>query len=312
MRAVVYRKFGGVEVLQVEEVPAPLVTDKEVLVEVKATSLNVIDSRSRRGEMSPFVNGKFPKTPGVDFAGTVAAVGAKVTGLKVGDAVMGAKNPFQGGALAEMVAVAADAVIRKPEGLSFEVAAALPVTGLAALYSLRELGQLKSRQRVLIYGSSGGVGLAAIQLAKQMGAQVTTVCGPGGIEASRAMGADVTHDYKRGPVVLDGMFDVVMDLSGRFEFSKARAHMTPNGKYIDPSPTIPKVIGSMLANLFRSRKNLMLMAEAKRPDLEYLTKLVAQGSLDVRVAKVYPLSEVRQAFIAQESGGTLGKIVVAG
>lgn len=312
MKAIAYHRFGSLDVLQIDDLPAPGCPPDGILVRVKAASVNVIDSRTRRGEMSPLVNKKFPKIAGLDFAGTVTAVGPQATQFKVGDSVFGATPSLQSAAMAETVAVRETAVAAKPDALTFEEAAAAPVCSLAALYSLRELGRLRPGQNVLIYGSSGGAGLAAIQLAKEIGAAITTVCGTAGLALCQELGAHRTIDYKKGSVTLTGKFDVIVDFSGRFPFSTARNYLTPAGRFVDPSPTIPKFIGSKLANLIRPQQNLMLQTESATQDLNYLARLSDQGKFRVPIARAFPFPDFRQAFAAQESGGVIGKIVILG
>lgn len=310
MKALIYHQFGTAEVLHIEETPEPKLPENGVLVSLRATTVNVIDYRSRNGVLWPFVNKKFPKIPGVDVAGVVIAVGRKAKRFKIGDAVFGSTNPFQGGAFAEVVAVPESALAAKPEALSFNQAATLPIAGLAALQALRDLGQIKRNDTVLIYGSSGATGLYAIQLAKYFGAQVTAVSGTQGLAPSQAMGADVVLDYKAGPVVFNRRFDIILDLSSKFPFAQARQHLKPRGRFVETSPNIPKFIGSLLANPWRAQKNLMLQAASRPEDLELLASLVVNGNLQVTIAKVYPLIAAQQAFVDMEKGGTIGKIVV--
>lgn len=260
--------------------------------------------------MGVLVNKHFPKVPGSDLAGIVEAAGDAVTRVRRGDAVFGATNSFVGGAFAEFAAVSENAIALKPESLSFEHAAALPITGLAALYSLRELGEAGPGSRVLIYGSSGGAGLYAIQLGKVLGAHVTSVCGTEGVDLCRQMGADAVLDYKSGEGLPPEPYDAIIDFSGHMPFDTARPHLTEDGRHIDSSPTIPHFIGSKIANPFRSQKDLMLQTEAKTEDLEYLASLVASGKLTINIARTFPLAEAREAFRLQEAGGVLGKIVV--
>jgi NADPH:quinone reductase-like Zn-dependent oxidoreductase len=311
MKALIYRQFGTAEVLQIEDIPEPKLPDDAVLVNQRATTVNVIDSRSRNGSLWPFVNKKFPKIPGVDVAGVVVAVGRKVKRFQVGDAVFGGTNPFQGGAFAEVVAVSESMLTAKPETLSFDQAAALPIAGLAALQSLRDLGKVKQGDAVLIYGSSGAMGLYAIQLAKQFEAHVTAVCGTQGVSASNLMGADVVIDYKMEPVTFNRGFDTILDLSSKFPFTQARQYLKPEGRFVEPSPTIPKFIGSKLLNPFRRQKHLMLQTALRPDDLALLASLVASGKLKVTIAKIYPFTATKQAFIDMEKGGTVGKIVVS-
>jgi len=243
MKALTYRQFGGAELLQIEDAPKPVPPDDGVVVSMKASSLNVIDIRSLKGLMAPFVNGKFPKIPGTDVAGIVIATGSRARKFKVGDRVFGATNAFKGGAFAEFVAVPESALTVIPESLPVEEAAALPTTGLAALYALRDLGRAKPGDRILIYGSSGAAGLFAIQIAKSLGAEVSTVSGTSGAATSKAMGANEAIDYKSGPVELRGKFDVIVDFSSNFPFAVARNHLTVEGRFIEASPSIPKFIG---------------------------------------------------------------------
>jgi NADPH:quinone reductase-like Zn-dependent oxidoreductase len=310
MRCIAYHQFGGLDVLNLETLPEPAVPEAGVLVAVHAASVNVIDSRARREELGPLVNSKFPKISGADFAGRVVQTGPGATHFKVGDEVYGATNPFQGGAMAERVAVGEEQIALKPAALSWEQAAALPITGLAALYALRELGKTHSGTDVLIHGSTGGAGIMAIQIAKLLGAHVTTVSSAKGLALSRELGADETLDYTTGPIEFKRTFGVILNFSGHFPFTAARAHLCPSGRFIEASPSIPEFIGSMLANPFRRQKDLMLQTEAHRADLEYLSSLVSEKKLKIVVAETFPLSAAREAYAQQERGGTIGKIVV--
>jgi NADPH:quinone reductase-like Zn-dependent oxidoreductase len=311
MKALIYEEFGTAEVLHIGDIPEPKVPDNSVLVSFRASTVNVIDYRSRNGSLAPFVNNKFPKIPGVDIAGVVTAIGRNAQRFKVGDAVFGATDPFKGGALAEYVAVAEASLTLKPANLGFNEAATLPVTGLAALQSLRNLGKTKRGDAVLLYGSSGAMGLYAIQLAKYFGAHVTAVCGTQGVSLSKSMGADVVLDYKAGIVEFNRNFDIIIDMSSNFSFTRARRYLKPRGRFIEPSPTIPKFLGSMIFNLFRSQKHLMLQTQSAPDDLALLASLVVKGELVVTIAKVFPLVSAKQAFIDMEGGGTVGKIIIS-
>lgn len=310
MRALTYHRFGGLEMMGIEEQPMPIIGPKDVLVAVEATAPNVIDGRVRSGMMGPLVNKRFPKIMGADLAGSVAAVGAEVTTLAVGDRVFGATDPFKGGAMAEYAAVPAAALARVPEGMAIETAAALPIAASAALYAMRELGKVAPGDDVLIYGSSGGVGLFAVQIARALGARVTAVSGPSGLKPSAEAGAGSVIDYRAGPVRFDRRFAVIADFSGRFPFAKARKVLARDGRFIESSPTIPTFIGSMIGNLFRRQKHLMLQTTAKSADLAYLAGLVREGKLSVTIAERFTFDQAIEAYRVQEKGGTTGKIVV--
>lgn len=313
MKALAYDRFGSLDVLHEAELPTPLLTKGHVLVAVRASSVNVIDNRVRNGMMGPLVNKKFPKVPGADLAGIVRQVGEGVTCLKVGDVVFGAVDPFKGGAFAEVAAVPESQLALKPADLSFEAAASLPIAGIAALTSTRDLGQVKAGSKVLVHGGSGAVGLFAIQIAKRLGGHVTAVAGTAGIAAMRDAGADVVIDYSKQDVAATstGSYDVILNASGALPYAKARALLADAGRLIEPSPNIPLVIGSKVANPFRRRQHLALMAKPSRSDLELLASWVADGTLKPTIAMTLSLSQARDALATMERGGVVGKVIVS-
>jgi len=311
LKAVVYDRFGGVDVLRSAEIAEPVAAKGQVVVSVKAAALNVIDTRTRRGLMGILVNKTFPKIPGADLAGVVRQVGPSVTGIAVGDAVYGACDPLKGGALAQSVALDAGQLAIKPVVLSFEEAAALPIAGLAALGALRDLGRVREGSSVLIHGASGGVGLFAVQIGRYLGAHVTAVAGTAAMDRLRDLGANETVDYRRQASPDFGRhFDCILNASGKLPFSQARSWLKPDGRHIEPSPTILVFIGSRVANLFRLQKHLMLQTVPRRADLQTLGSLVERGPLKITVAAAFPMDDIREAFTQLEAGGTLGKIVV--
>lgn len=311
MKTLSYDRFGALDVLQMKDQPAPRPGKGEVQVAVKAASLNLIDVRVRSGMMGPLVSKKFPKTPGADFSGVVAAVGEGVSGVKVGDAVFGAADPFRGGAIADFVVVPEKQVAKKPAALSHEDAASLPIAGLAALLSIRDLGKTGKGSRVLVHGASGGVGLYAVAIAKNLGAHVTAVAGRGA-DAVREAGADVVLDYRKGEGAdFAERFDVVLNASGKLPFAAGRRFLTPKGVLVEPSPTIPVFIGANLANLFRAQKHAILQTVPTRTGLETLLRLVDAGAIRTRIARVFPFAAAKDAFRALEDGGVVGKVVIA-
>jgi 2-desacetyl-2-hydroxyethyl bacteriochlorophyllide A dehydrogenase len=312
MKALTYDHFGNADALHVSDLPKPVPGKNEVVIAVRATSVNVIDNRVRQGTMGPLVNKKFPKVPGSDVAGVVTEVGADVGDFKVGDAVFGAVDPFKGGAASEYVKVPASQLAMKPKALSFEEAASLPIAGLAALYSLRDLGKVSAGSKVLIHGASGAVGLFAIQIAKASGAHVTAVAGTSGLAAVKDMGADIAIDYKKqDATAFPSTFDVIINASGKFPFSAGKKFLTADGRLIEPSPTIPVFIGSKIANLFRRKKHLVLQTFPKRQDLDHLSKLIETGALRTTIARRFGFAEAAEAFATQEKGGVVGKLIVS-
>lgn len=310
MKAFSYDQFGDAGVLHAAELPEPIIGATDVLVAIEARSINLIDIRVRSGLLGPLVSKRFPKVPGADFAGTVAAIGKGVQNISVGDHVFGAADPFKGGAFAERIAVPAGQVARRPNALSAADAAALPIAGLAALQSLRDLGRLQSGQSVLIHGATGPVGLVSVQLAKLMGARVTAV-GGAGLDLARELGADVVIDYRSGQLLPAGeRFDIILNASGRMPYASGRSALTPSGRLIEPSPTIPVFIGSKLGNLFRSRKHMVLATQVHHDDLDHLARLVSAGKLKPVIAARFAFDSSLQAFALVERGGVAGKVVV--
>ena len=312
MKAFTYDRFGDASVLRQTEAPEPALGPADVRVSVEARSINLIDIRVRSGMMGPLVNKNFPKIPGADFSGSIVAVGESVKDLKVGDRVFGAADPFKGGAFAERIAVPSTQVARRPSTLSESDAAVLPIAGLAALQSLKDLGLMRSGQAILIHGATGPVGLYCVQFAKLMGGRVTAV-GGAGLETAKRMGADILIDYRNGQSVPPGeRFDVIVNASGKMPYASGKAYLTSTGRLIEPSPTIPVFIGSKLGNLFRSRKHMVLATQVRRADLEYLAGLVIDGALRPEIAATFPFQDALKAFARVERGGVVGKVVVTG
>ncbi|HQT63860.1 MAG TPA: NAD(P)-dependent alcohol dehydrogenase [Acidocella sp.] len=310
MKAFSYDQFGGAGVLHAANLPEPVAGTSDVVVAIEARSINLIDIRVRSGMMGPLVNKRFPKVPGADFAGTITAIGANVKHLQVGERVFGAADPFKGGAFAELVAVPESQVIKLPSELSVSDAVTLPIAGLAALQSLRDLGGVTSGQSVLIHGATGPVGLFAVQIAKYKGAYVTAV-GGAGLETARLLGADVLIDYRSGKTVQkNGGFDVILNASGKMPYSRGKIFLKQAGRLIEPSPTIAVFIGSKLGNLFRRRKHLALATQVRHSDLEYLARLVSERAVKPVIAATFAFSETLAAFAMVEGGGVIGKVVV--
>ncbi len=312
MRVYSFDRFGDASVLHAADLPEPAPGDADVVVAIEARSINLIDIRVRNGMMGPLVNKRFPKVPGADFAGTIVSVGGNVKDLQVGDRVFGAADPFKGGAFAERIVVPAIQVASLPPELSTSDAATLPIAGLAALQSLRDLGRVNSGQTVLIHGATGPVGLYALPLARLMGGRVTAV-GGAGLDTARQLGADVLVDYRIGQSVprWEG-FDVILNASGKMPYSMGKTLLKPAGRLIEPSPTIVVFIGSKLGNLFRRRKHMVLATQVRRADLDYLAKLVVDGALKPVIAATFSFDDSLPALALVERGGVVGKVVVTG
>jgi NADPH:quinone reductase-like Zn-dependent oxidoreductase len=294
----------------VREQPTPTITQKQLLIHVKATSINPLDWKIYGGQMKLLSGAKFPKGVGIDFAGVVTQVGASVTRFRVGDAVLGLLDVFQGGALADYVVVTEAAIAPKPATISFDQAAALPVAGLAALQLVDQLAAVGQGHEVLLNGATGGVGLFAIQVAKKRGARVTAVVGPAGVQRATQLGADVIVDYTQQDISqLTPRFDSIIDLSDKLTFKATKKLLKPRATFINTLPSPQGLVRSFLHNLFSSRKRRILILKPTAAGLNTLATL-AQDGLQIPVEQVYTLANVRQAYQQTSRGKVKGKVVV--
>ncbi len=320
MRAVVHRCYGGPEVLSIEDVPKPVPTGNEVLVRVHTAAVNPLDWHTMRG--SPYFmrlgsgfGAPTDSTFGVDFAGTVDAVGPDVTRFSVGDAVFGGRS----GAFAEYVLVPEDrAIAHKPENVSFEQAASLPIAAITALQSLRDKGGLQPGERVLINGASGGVGTYAVQIAKSWGAEVHGVCSTRNVEMVTALGADRVFDYTQENYTESGeRYDLIVDLVGNHPLSANRGVLADDGTLVIVGGGKGDWIGPMLRPLqalvqspFVDHEMITLLAVLTGEDLTTLAGLLESGEVTSRVDRRFSLDEVRDAITYSETGRARGKIIL--
>jgi NADPH:quinone reductase-like Zn-dependent oxidoreductase len=309
MKNVIYRQYGGVDVLEMVEEEIPKVTASTVLVKVKSVSINPIDWKIRAGEMKMMSGSKFPKGVGIDFSGVVEAVGGAVSKCRKGDAVFGSVDQFKGGALAEYVLVGEGAIAIKPVGLSFEQAAALPVVGFAALQIFDRLVSVQEGTEVLINGAGGGIGMLAIQIAKKRGAVVTAVVGENGTALAEKWGSDRVIDYRKVNVLEDSQrYDAVIDLSDKLPFKKAKAIMKRASVYVNTVPGPKQIVGSFLHNLLSKKKYRVLLSKPSSYYLDILVRRV-NGGMDVTVGRTYPVDAFKEAYTEMPKGGIVGKAV---
>jgi len=321
MQAIVYHCYGAPTVLRLETVAKPVPADDRLLVKVHAASLNPLDWHYMRGtpyivRMEAGVGAPQDLRTGVDFAGTVEAVGKNVTLFKPGDEVFGGAD----GAFAEYVTVGEHkAVALKPANISFEQAAAIPIAAVTALQALRDTGALKPRQKVLVNGASGGVGTFAIQIAKAMGGEVTGVTSTRNVALVRSLGADHVIDYRqqdftRGPEHYDLVFDTV----GNHALGDIRRVMTPHGTLVmvgggSDGNWIGPFMGPLKALLispFVGQKMSFMLARLNHKDLNALAELMASGKVTPVIDRRYALSELPAAMAYLEEGHAHGKVII--
>lgn len=320
MKAIVYRCYGSPDVLEFADVKKPTPADDEVLVKIRAASVNPLDWHYMRG--SPYLmrlgSGLgAPKNTriGVDFAGMVEAIGNNVTLFKQGDRVFGGRT----GAFGEYVTVRESrALVLIPADVTFEQAAAVPIAGLTALQALRDKGKVESSQNVLINGASGGVGTFAVQIAKSFGAEVTGVCSTRNVEMVRSIGADHVIDYTQEDYTKSGQrYDLIIDLVGNHSLLANRKALEPDGTLVMVGG--PK--GNWIAPLKNPVKALMLspfvdqelvgiLAEFRKDDLTIMGDLIQTGEVTPVIDRRYRLSEVPAAIRYSEEGRAQGKIII--
>ena len=320
MKAITYRCYGSTDVLEFADVEKPRPTDNEVLVKVHAASVNPLDWHFMRGtpyfmRLMSGLGSPNEAGVGVDFAGTVEAVGSDVTRFKPGDEVFGGGN----GVFAEYVTIAQDgALAMKPAGVSFEQAASTPIAALTALQALRDTGKLQPGQKVLINGASGGVGTFAVQIAKSLGAEVTGVCSTRNVEMVRSLGADHVFDYTKEDYTESGkQYDVIVDMVSNHSLSKNRRALKPEGILVIVGGGKGNWLGPMMGPIkalvlspFVGQEFIMILAQMRQDDLAILADLLQSGKVTPVIDKRYPLSEVQAALQYSEEGHARGKIII--
>lgn len=313
MRAFYATAYGGLEKMRVGDLPDPVAGPGEVLVAVRASSVNPVDWRLRNGEARLLSGRRFPRVLGADLAGTVASLGPGARAFTAGDRVYGTAPVFRGrdGGHAERVAVPAKRLRRIPEPISFEEAAALPVAGLTALNGWRRCGPLDGRA-VLVNGATGGVGHFAVQIAKARGARVTAVCSARNVDLARALGADEVMDYGREDFTRSGrVWDVVFDAWGHLRFSRVRPALAPRGRYATPLPTPPVVLDWLWSVLRGAGQRLVPANLRDRPeDYAELERLVVERRVKPFLEVVVPLERAADAFEISERKGARGKVII--
>lgn len=312
MKAVTFKEFGNVDVLQVTEMQKPAPKAGEVLVEVHATAINPADAKIRQGHLAEVFPVSFPHILGGDVAGVVREVGAGVSDVAVGDEVFFG-NPLNAkGGYAEYVTVAASLVAKKPNSLSFEQAAALPVTAYTALQTLRDFSSIKAGDKVLIHAGSGGVGSMAIPYAKSRGATVYTTTSSENIDYVKALGADVVIDYRTEDFLAvaqaAGGMDIVLETIGGDNYRKSILATKDGGSV--PCIVAPPDAQTKALAASRDIKTDFFLLDLNRRDLETIADLAAKKVLRPKIAQVYALHEVQAAHRQIESGRTVGKLVL--
>ncbi len=322
MKAIVFREYGSPDVLQLQDVEKPDIGDDEVLVKIHAASVNPLDWHIMRGD--PYfarldLGLLKPKNTrlGADIAGTVEASGKQVTEFQPGDAVFGEVFKTGLGALAEYACVPRNALVLKPENISFEQAAGVPIAALTALQGLRNKGQIKPGQTVLINGASGGVGTFAVQIAKAIGTEVTGVCSTRNLDMVRSIGADHVIDYTRDNFTQDGQqYDLVFDLVGNHTVSDLSRAVKPGGicaisGFTSVSLLFQHIVQGAWVSRFGDKTiGLMQTVSTNKDDSLFLKDLLETGKVVPVIDRCYALDEADEAIRYLETGRARGKVIV--
>jgi NADPH:quinone reductase-like Zn-dependent oxidoreductase len=316
MKAIVYNNYGSPDVLQCEETETPAPANGEVLIRVCAASVNPIDRlyRGRPYLVRIKIGLSKPKDPrlGRDVAGQVEAVGSNVTQFKPGDEVFGTCS----GAFAEYACASESAFVMKPDNVTWEQAASVPIAALTALQGLRDKGQIQPGQKVLINGAAGGVGTFAVQIAKSFGADVTGVCSTGNVDMVRSIGADSVIDYTREDFTKGTQrYDLIFDCISNHSLSACRRVLNPNGKFVivggkKVRTLLTRALIGLAWSRFVSQNFVMFVAKLRKDDLTILGDLMKAGKVTPVIDRTYPLSEVPEALRYLEAGHARGKVVV--
>lgn len=319
MKAVIFSKYGSPDVLQLKEVEKPTPKENEVLIKIHAAAVNPLDWRRLKADpwLVRLSDGFFtPKDPrlGADMAGVIEAVGSKVTEFKPGDAVFGCSR----GTFAEYTCFAGDLVALKPDHLSFEEAASFPIVAYTALQGLRDYGQIQSGQKVLINGASGGVGTAAVQIAKAYDCEVTGVCSTRNLELVRSIGADHVVDYTKEDFTQNGeQYDLIYDAVGNRSVSDLKRALKPGGVCSVAGFTTMSLLlqvaitGGWVSKTSDKKIGLMGSARPNKKDLEIIRDYMETSKLKPVIDRRYPLEQTAEAITYLEEGHARGKVIIS-
>jgi len=308
LKAVVFRKNGSPDVLEINDVETPIIKDDEVLVKVYAVSVNPVDVVIRKNRIMSFFVNRGSKITGSDLSGKIVSVGKTVVSMKNGDDVFGFK---QGGTTAEYVAIPENKVAIKPINMTFEEAAAVPLAALTALQALRDKGNICSGQSVLVNGASGGVGTYAVQIAKSFGTDVTGVSSTKNLELIKSLGADKVIDYTKEDFTRTNQrYDIILDAVAKSSYSKCKKILNQGGIFISTRFSPLLLIQVMSTVLFGSKKAKTMFVNSNTKDLEIIGKLVKEGKVKSVVEQSYPMNKTSEAHLHIENGHTIGKVVI--
>ncbi len=311
MKKVIYKRYGSIADLELAEVEIPAIRPDELLIKVKAVSINPIDWKRLEGQLKIITGSKFPKGIAIDFSGIVEKKGDAISSFQVGDAIFGALDAMKGEALAEYIAVKEANIYQKPDTISFETAAAAVTSGVTALY-LFDKSNLKSGDNLLINGASGGVGLSVLQMAKQKGIKVTAIASGEGLTFIQKWKPDIAIDYKKQNYT-EGKTDynAIFELSGTLPFGQGKAILKPLSVFASTLPNPVDMLKAFFNNLLSSKKFHIIRANPTTEHYRQLCEWLTQKDLEIPIAKTFPMTEFKAAYQFARKGGVVGKVVIS-
>lgn len=305
MRSVQIESYGDLEQLQVKNIEVPEPAEGEVLVKIHAAGVNPVDWKIREGYLAEIIPHKLPLTLGWDFAGEIVALGKNVDQWRVGDAVYSHPSLSKNGTYAEYITVSADEIAAKPKTLNWQKSAAVPLVTLAAWQAMNDIGKIKKGDRVLIHGGAGGVGIAAIQLAKHAGATVYTTASSRNIDFLKNLGADEVIDYTQEDFSKLSDLDIVFDTMGGETLEKSWATLKKDGCLVSAAEIPNEELATM-----HSVNASFCFVQPNSGQLSKISKLIDSGDIKIEIDSIYQLDDVAKAHEKSESGHTRGKIVL--
>ena len=311
MKAAIFRSFGSVDVLEVVDIPTPSIGSGEILVNVKAASVNPKDIFIRKGYFKQFIGSTFPMQIGFDFSGEIIKIGKQISDFQIGESVFGMLGGWHGRTCAELLTVVPEQISRKPSNLNHVESAALPLVSLTALQALVGKGGITSGDRICINGASGGVGSMAVQIAKQFNAHITAICSKQNHAMLKSLGADVCIDYQDFDISRSQQqFDIFFDVFGNKFFEIVQPVLTPKGIWISTvlRPEVESAVNRTQFSTGQVAKQVFVEPDSE--GLSLIRQWVEAGNITPVIHSVYNLKQIKAAHIQQESKHTRGKLVV--
>ncbi len=311
MKAVVINKFGGNDVVEIQDMARPIPGPEDVLIKVHAASINPVDWKIRSGMLKMITGSKFPMMLGRECAGEVVETGGDVKKFRKGDRVVGVPSIKRMGAFAEYAIAQQKATFPKPKNIGFEEAASIPIAGLTALQALRDRGHVAPGRKVLINGASGGVGHFAVQIAKIFGAEVTAVCSGANAGFVKSLGADHVIDYSQEDFTVgNARYDIIFDAVAKHSFGECKRVLSSKGVYVSTLPSLSVIVNQYITGFLTAKKAKFINVSPDSADMEWMQTRIEAGRINIVIDKIYSLDQAKKALAYSETGKAKGKIVL--